>query len=68
MLGDFKTNSKKIKTAMWILVVFLQKVYEMKMERKFENFDCIWQKVKIDFIISKKCKNGHFLDEDIFDI
>ena len=41
LLGDIKSNSRKIKTAIWILAVFLQKFYIVKIDRKVPNFDSI---------------------------
>ena len=48
--------AKKTKTAMWVVSSFLAKFYERKLDKKSFSFDELWEELKTDFQIAKKCK------------
>ena len=66
LLMGFNCGRLKTKTAVWATSSFLSKVYERKLEKKELFFAELWEEIKVDFYVARRCKNGHKLDSNLF--
>ena len=66
LLIGFNCGKQKTRTSVWTINSFLYKVYTRKLDKKELNFDEMWEEMKNDFKVAKKCFSGNLLDEALF--
>ena len=66
LMGDFKADPVKTRTAIWTLSVILSRIYDLKRSGKSLDFEECWNWAAEDLRIANLCKVGRKLDEGLF--